>query len=256
MKTRIPSSVPFILGLLVLISLLPIRPAGAASTPEKEYKALVAEHDKAQAEFGKIYGAAKTDAEREKAMKNYPQPDKYAGRFLQLAEKNPKDAAALDALIWIVSRARYAPEADQALRRLTEDYVTSEKLGPACQSVVYSQSKEAEKLLRAALDKNPHEEVQAFATISLGRYLLNRGEDAKAKAEAEKLFERVAEKFARVKGYDRRLGEEAKAELFEIRNLAIGQVAPEIEGVDVDGKKFKLSDYAGKVRVIDFWGDW
>ncbi len=42
----------------------------------------------------------------------------------------------------------------------------------------------------------------------------------------------------------------------ELQNLTIGKVAPEIEGVDVDGKKFKLSDYRGKVVVLDFWGDW
>jgi len=42
----------------------------------------------------------------------------------------------------------------------------------------------------------------------------------------------------------------------ESPNLAIGKVAPEIEGKDVDGKKFKLSDYRGKVVVLDFWGDW
>ena len=39
-------------------------------------------------------------------------------------------------------------------------------------------------------------------------------------------------------------------------DLAIGKVAPEISGVDVDGSKFKLSDYRGKVVVLDFWGDW
>ena len=39
-------------------------------------------------------------------------------------------------------------------------------------------------------------------------------------------------------------------------DLAIGKVAPEISGVDVEGRKFKLSDYRGKVVVLDFWGDW
>ena len=39
-------------------------------------------------------------------------------------------------------------------------------------------------------------------------------------------------------------------------DLAIGKVAPEISGIDVDGRKFKLSDYRGKVVVLDFWGDW
>jgi hypothetical protein len=37
---------------------------------------------------------------------------------------------------------------------------------------------------------------------------------------------------------------------------AVGQVAPEIEGVDLGGVPFKLSDYRGKVVVLDFWGNW
>ena len=36
----------------------------------------------------------------------------------------------------------------------------------------------------------------------------------------------------------------------------IGEVAPEIEGEDLDGVPFKLSDYRGKVVVLDFWGNW
>lgn len=37
---------------------------------------------------------------------------------------------------------------------------------------------------------------------------------------------------------------------------AIGDLAPEIEGVDLDGVAFKLSDYRGKVVMLDFYGDW
>jgi hypothetical protein len=36
----------------------------------------------------------------------------------------------------------------------------------------------------------------------------------------------------------------------------VGDLAPEILGEDVDGTEFKLSDYRGKVVVLDFWGDW
>lgn len=39
-------------------------------------------------------------------------------------------------------------------------------------------------------------------------------------------------------------------------SLAIGQVAPEISGEDIDGVPFQLSDYRGKVVVLDFWGNW
>jgi cytochrome oxidase Cu insertion factor (SCO1/SenC/PrrC family) len=48
----------------------------------------------------------------------------------------------------------------------------------------------------------------------------------------------------------------AQVQVHSPADLAIGKVAPEISGVDVDGRKFKLSDYRGKVVVLDFWGDW
>jgi peroxiredoxin len=38
--------------------------------------------------------------------------------------------------------------------------------------------------------------------------------------------------------------------------LAVGKVAPDIEGEDLAGVPFKLSDYRGKVVMLDFWGDW
>jgi len=37
---------------------------------------------------------------------------------------------------------------------------------------------------------------------------------------------------------------------------AVGSVALEIDGEDIDGQRFKLSDYRGKVVVLDFWGNW
>lgn len=37
---------------------------------------------------------------------------------------------------------------------------------------------------------------------------------------------------------------------------AVGAMAPDIVGVDLDGAEFKLSDYRGKVVMLDFWGDW
>jgi cytochrome oxidase Cu insertion factor (SCO1/SenC/PrrC family) len=36
----------------------------------------------------------------------------------------------------------------------------------------------------------------------------------------------------------------------------IGQVAPEIQGKDLDSKPMKLSEFRGKVVVLDFWAFW
>ncbi|MEW6161300.1 MAG: redoxin domain-containing protein, partial [Verrucomicrobiota bacterium] len=89
--------------------------------------------------------------------------------------------------------------------------------------------------------------------FSLAKYLERFPNRA---AQSEKLFESVVEKYADVPHWRGTLGDAAKAELFELRHLAIGKVAPEIEGEDLDGNRFKLSEYRGKVVVLDFWGDW
>jgi predicted Zn finger-like uncharacterized protein len=38
--------------------------------------------------------------------------------------------------------------------------------------------------------------------------------------------------------------------------LALGKPAPDIDGVDQDGKKLKLSDFKGKVVLLDFWSQY
>ena len=52
------------------------------------------------------------------------------------------------------------------------------------------------------------------------------------------------------------LGSVAEGHLDEMFNLIPGKPAPEIDGVDLNGKPLKLADYRGKVVVLAFWGSW
>ena len=52
------------------------------------------------------------------------------------------------------------------------------------------------------------------------------------------------------------LGELARAQLDDLHNLAVGKPAPEIDGGDFEGKPLKLSDFKGKVVALVFWGTW
>lgn len=75
--------------------------------------------------------------------------------------------------------------------------------------------------------------------------------------EADELLTRVARFYADVPHNDPKsqpgtLGEAAGSFLRELHELAAGKPAPEIEGTDLDGRPFRLSDYRGKVVVLDF----
>jgi hypothetical protein len=176
----------------------------------------------------------------------------------------------------------------KAFELIQRDHIRSDKLGPLCQRISYGFCKEYETFLRAVAAKSPHKGVQATATLSLAHFLNNRlgridlcreqpelakqfgalygkeyiadlmrQDGEKVIKQVEAVFEQAAEKYGDVKlpGGDN-VAERAKAELFEIRNLRVGKQAPDIEGEDQDGKRFKLSDYRGKVVLLDFWGNW
>lgn len=97
--------------------------------------------------------------------------------------------------------------------------------------------------------------------ISAGEALRDQYEKAyQAKAkDADALYEKARTYFA--EGVKKHAGNggvanQFKDALYLLEKLSIGKVAPEIEGEDLDGKAFKLSDYRGKVVVLDFWGNW
>jgi len=167
------------------------------------------------------------------------------------------------------------------------EYIESEKIATVVQSLVYSYTAKGNELMRAAIDKSPHPEVKGQASMALAQslqtqvrlaetmradpeqaeqyegflgkemtqHLLN-ADLKKITKESEDLLERVIEKYGEFQHWRGTLGKAAEGALFEIRNLAIGKVAPDIEGEDIDGAKLKLSDYRGKVVVLDFWGNW
>ena len=56
--------------------------------------------------------------------------------------------------------------------------------------------------------------------------------------------------------YKDTLGEHAQGDLYEMHNLVVGKTAPDIAGEDLASTTFKLSDYRGKVVMLDFWGNW
>ncbi|WP_210420263.1 peroxiredoxin family protein [Aquisphaera giovannonii] len=237
--------------------------AKADLSPAERYRDALKAIDKSMQEFMTAYRAAKTQEERQKLIESkYPDPNKSADLMLKIAEDAPKDPVAVEALVWVATNAR-GPAADKAAKVLAKDHVQDPRIASLCSRLAYDDSPQSEQLLREVIARNPGAEAKGMACLALGQRLKRASEaeadkgkaDAKSK-EAEALLDRVAGEFADVKGGRGTLGESAKNILNDLRNLGIGKTAPEIAGEDIDGKPLKLTDYRGKVVVLDFWGDW
>jgi hypothetical protein len=283
-------------GALALLALLPAaraldepKPAG---TPAGQYKALVAEYKKSMNDFMKDYRAAKTNEERQRLFKDkYPNPDKFAARFLKLAEEHPKDPAAVDALVWVFSNSSQGKGGprDKAAELVKRELLQSDKIAPLCDALGRGVDKVSVETLQAILDKSPNANVKAAACLGLGTASLSRARYAEQfkkqpglakafegimgkeavqeiekkgaegmKKEAIGFFERVVKDYPDAKDANGRpLARDAKTKIDGLLHpVEVGKAAPEVEGEDTDGKAFKLSDYKGKVVLLDFWGNW
>lgn len=229
-------------------------PATPAS-PEEQLASLTGEYDEKYAGFLAAYRSAETQEDKSKAMAMMPQGDDFAEKFLALAEANPESSSAVDALIWVSEHSR-GEMLERANARLLTDHSSDARLLPIIFMMMYSREDGTEAQLRE-LTKSSEASVRGVATFALGSFLMKKDDQS---PEAKMLLQSVVDDYSDVsfdmRGNDFKIAPKAEGALFALNNLQIGMMAPDIQGVDLDGVDFKLSEYRGKVVLLDFWGNW
>jgi hypothetical protein len=254
---------------LWLATAAPAQKGDAGGAAPEPLPAIKTEYEKAQAAQRAAVQQLTKSGEYKQALEN---KDQAALKALRDQHVKPIDTAgfverALAAAALAKGDARVPyyvfaatasgkPEiAVQVVDALQKDHIGSPKLIEVFENFAALRAVEparAKEFLDAVIAKNPSNEVKGWAYYVQARNVLRdrkASDDDKAKAQ-EMLAQ--AEKLAEgTKSHDL-----FAAPRFEKENLQIGMVCPDIVGEDVDGVPFKLSDYRGKVVVIDFWGFW
>lgn len=254
---------------------------------EEEILAILDDYSDAMEAFRKALGAAETEEARSELFsKEYPDASTYAARMWKVVELHPAHSASAEALAWIHSHT--GDPDGRAGKLLLEHHIASEHISVLCFAYM-QRSAGAQPTLQRIREAATTPEVKGLATMCLGQHLMSLADQAeKAQAADEEqlallserhgedaliewmdsdpallrergvaLLEEVVAEYAQVAHpHGGTLGASAGGFLFELRHLAVGMIAPEIQGEDIAGVEFKLSDYRGKVIVLDFWGHW
>ena len=193
----------------------------------------------------------------------------FAKRGLALVQGDPKASGAFELLAQLLS----ASELTVDIAKLIEHHFLSHpEAGRITTTLYFAPIPEGEKLLEALRKRSPHPKVRGQATYwqakrimeGFSAYTTRPIPSAQQPAAAKKCVALLEEVIARYPTAftlykEVTAGEKAKQELAgakNLLNLRLGAVAPEIQGDDPDGKRFKLSDYRGTVVMLDFWGNW
>lgn len=216
-----------------------------------------------------ILESTTTIAEQKRSERELPDFQVAARQIFAIVDQHPGDPASLDGLVWIIQTANELQSREARHHRETafhklEAYVTKSEFLNACPTLMRSATPAGDKLLERAIKNSREDDVRGLAALALGFSLAKQSEEAplgsKAQLDlgqaAEFQLDRVTKEFANLVYRESTLGEMAKAELHRIRALAKGRAAREIEGVDLNGQSLKLSEFRGKVVLLDFWANW
>jgi hypothetical protein len=157
---------------------------------------------------------------------------------------------------WVAMTSSDKDLAIQAVEALRKDHVASPALVELLErGMMVGRVVGAEKgaeFLQAVIEQNPDSQAKAWAMYWTAMPK-TRAKDAtpEQREQAQQMLAEAAKLAAGTILADRIAAPE-----FEKNSLQIGKPVPDIEGEDIDGVKFKLSDYHGKVVVLDFWGFW
>lgn len=254
-------------------------------------QALQTRFDTAQREYYEAFSKALEGKDTEKmtqadweAVQGGLKPiamEEFQAEVQALLAENDSDSAAFDALLWSMANDSQRPEnAQRCLAILEAKHMQSERMAEVCSSRMGVNA----DFLKRVIQATPHSTVRWSAQMALAEQYredarmaerlatstaeerqqyegwmgaeriaaITKADPKQLEADAVALYEAVAE----AADPQSEAGQDARRELYELRNLAVGMPAPEIEGPDLDGVAFKLSDYRGKVVLLDFWGNW
>lgn len=210
-------------------------------------KAMSAWQDDLQAAIKK----AKAEGTRPPRSAYAPPTKEFVATAQELAQEHAGKDAAVPFLGFILKNASRERNAVKwAVKTLASDHAESKAIGDIVDylpKVARMAGRPAASLLNDIADNHGDNTVRAKALLARARQSAEADRTAAAVADLEQV-----QKLTK----DADLLDEAKEALVETQKLAVGSVAPEIEGIDIDGVKFKLSDYRGKVVLLDFWGFW
>ncbi len=219
-----------------------------------ELERLEAEYQAAFKSWREKIRATERQEER-KALRKHSPASEFWPRFEALAESGEGRA-----FLWMIRNAEDAgtPTNDAGAKKsaLFEQLFAKHLDDPWFMEALELLAKErrdlgnefVESKLALAAEKAKSDETRATAMFVLGQLLskdestLNRGTE---------WLERVSKEFPKTKA-----GKAAGESLFVQKNLVVGATAPDFEGTTFEGQAFKLSDYRGKVVVLEFFGFW
>lgn len=243
------------------------------SDGQKKLDVLRNEFKKLQDDVIQEYKDAKSPEEAQKLipkiqknLSKLPRED-FAKKAIALSKgMKPSDQGSFDSLVFamsMVARSSNKEIMKEAVELTLKDHSKNPKIVSAFGFI--ATIPDGDSILEKIASKTDDRNVAGLAWYAITEKLQQEtGDVGPKKAEelnkkTELIYEKLAKDYADIPMANGRgtIGDTIKGALFELKNLSVGKVAPEVLCLNIDGDKDdKLSNYKGKVVVLDIWATW
>ncbi len=142
----------------------------------------------------------------------------------------------------------------ESIRKAIEKYhLKSPKLTPICAALATSPDPRTLALLEKIQELNPDKKVQGVAALGAAMQLKSLGDNPEIMTKRLTYLRKAIIQSADVEFNGSTVASTAEDELYIIRFLTKGRVAPDLKGPDSAGRPLSLASYQGKVVVLLFW---
>jgi len=205
-------------------------------------------------------GMAATAEARAEAFAKRPDAAAAADEMWKVIAPSLSEEWTIEPAAWFLraSAGLPYPKEVEAIRKAVESHhLRSPRLIPMCMALVTTNDPRSLSVLEKITESHPDQKIQGVAALASAMILKTLGDDPelmrKRLTALRKAIVESSVEGSEVEIGDTTLAKLAEDELYIIRFLTKGRIAPDLSGTDSGGRPMKLSDHQGKVILLLFW---
>lgn len=209
---------------------------------------------------------AVTSQERAALLKKQPSAAAYAARMWGVIGTSLNEPWTIEPAAWFLQLSHsildpdkpvplFAVQIARTKKAILEHHI--QKPDPRLNGMCLALTRLCDPLSLSILEKieraNPDPKIQGVAALCAAMVIKGLGDDGELMRKRLTYIRKAIINSAEVTIGNTTVAKIAENELYQIRFLSKGRVAPDIIGMDSNGEAFQLSKQVGKVTVLVFW---
>ena len=211
--------------------------------------------------------AAITPEAKSASLASRPDPHRYARQMWQAISPSLSEDWTVEPAAWLLNITRsltitnadgsvspaFTKESAAIRKAVVAHHMQSPNLTLMCMALALNQDPGNLSILEKIQTNHPDQKTQGVAALAAALVIKSLGDDAEPMRKRLSYLRKAIIQSSEIQIGKTTVAQIAEDELYVIRNLTKGRIAPNLVGTDAAGQPLTLESTQGKVTMLIFW---